>query len=174
MNSLSYSKTKKGISILNQIKSSSLSLKSNERSNNEEKSLDKNEVNLETANENVKLLLTGFLDSLEQSDAEEYKNTLINFKKKIKTASISLEDGFGWDKLFLTNNNNNNTNKRFVKRRSKRKQSLYTQMPQKYNLKNKILENLKIDTNIDNISNNSFINHSNNDFSSEKLLDKKK
>ena len=173
MNSLSYSKTKKGISILNQIKSSSLSLKSNERSNNEEKSLDKNEVNLETANENVKLLLTGFLDSLEQSDAEEYKNTLINFKKKIKTASITLEDGFGWDKHFLTNNNNNNTNKRFVKRRSKRKQSLYTQMPQKYNLKNKILENLKIDTNIDNISNNSFINHSNNDFSSEKLIDKK-
>ena len=178
MNSISNSKTKKGILLLNQLKNSknsSISLKSNERSNLDEILSEKNEINLETANENVKQLLTGFLENLEQSDAEEYKNTLINFKKKIKTANITLDGGSIWDKKFLTNsiNNNNNSNKKFVKRKSKRLQTLLTKMPKKYNLKSKILENLKIDTNIDNNSNNSIINNSYNDFSQEKLIDNK-
>lgn len=103
MNSISNSKTKKGILLLNQLKNSknsSISLKSNERSNLDEILSEKNEINLETANENVKQLLTGFLENLEQSDAEEYKNTLINFKKKIKTADITLDGGSIWDKNF--------------------------------------------------------------------------
>ena len=63
-------------------KSNPKSINSNSQNSSDEMPLEEKELNLETANNNVKQLLTGFLENLGEEDVEEYKNSLQNFKKK--------------------------------------------------------------------------------------------
>ena len=168
------SNTKKGIINLNEIKENSEIYKNKEEKNKEELPENK-EVNLETANNIVKQLLTGFIFNLEKDDPEEYKNSLENFREKINSGNIALQDNFLFNKNFKTSNFPHN--KKFFRRKTKRKSSFYTQMPEKYNLNStKILENLqfKNDSNSNILSNRSLINLSNNnDFSNEVLIENK-
>ncbi len=164
------SNTKKGIMMLNKLKESSENYVPNEEKNKKELSLENNDVNLETANKNVKQLLTGFLFNLEKDDPDEYKNTLENFKKKIDSGSVTLQDDYFFDKN-IKGTNCSNFNRKYS-RKGKRKSTLYAELPQKYNLNSsKILENLKSFKNENNISNRSFSNF---DYSNEVLIEKKK
>ena len=164
------SNTKKGIMMLNKLKESSENYVPKEEKNKKELSFENNDVNLETANKNVKQLLTGFLFNLEKDDPEEYKNTLENFKKKIDSGSVTLQDDYFFDKN-IKGSNYSNYNPKFF-RKTKRKTTLYSELPQKYNLNSsKILENLKGYKNENNISNRSFSNF---DYSNEALINKKK
>ena len=141
------------------------SINSNSQNSSDEMPLEEKELNLETANNNVKQLLTGFLENLGEEDVEEYKNSLQNFKKKISDSLVIKDE----------NNEKNKHEKgnKILKRLSKRKTSLYTKMPQKYNLNNRVLENLKPENSNINQMNNSFSNFSK-DYSNEILLNKNK
>ena len=167
MNSPENQKSKRGIKIINEL-NQNINLKDTKDIDNIKQ--EKEEVNLQTANNNVKLLLTGFLHTLAQDESEDYKNILENFKNKINSNSITIDDTSPWEKNIKNSDISLNKKKG---RKSKRKISLYTQMPKKFILNNKILENLKTDKqNID--INRTYSNISNNDLSNEGLVNKKK
>ncbi len=153
--------TKKEITVISNQKS----INSNSQNSNDEMPLEEKELNLETANNNVKQLLTGFLENLGEEDVEEYKNSLQNFKKKISDSQMIQDENIEKNKYEKGN--------KILRRKSKRKTSLYTKMPQKYNLNNRLLENLKPENSNINQMNNSFSNFSK-DYSNEILLNKNK
>ena len=75
-------KSKRGIKVLNELKLNNQNIKRIDSKDKDDIESENNEVNLQTANNNVKQLLTGFLENLGEEDVEEYKNSLQNFKKK--------------------------------------------------------------------------------------------
>ncbi len=164
-------KSKRGIKVLNELKLNNQNIKRIDSKDKDDIESENNEVNLQTANNNVKLLLTGFINNLVKEDSGEYKNILQNFRQKINTNSITLDEGNPLDKNFK--NSVIGFNRKNLRRKSKRKISLYTQMPKKYNLNIKILENIKPEKQ-DNTDINRTYSNLSNDISNEELVKKKK